>query len=458
MKGLILAAFALYGCAVVSAQTCASLYGQATSAFTGTSAPATTVTSKSTTTTTTTTIKSSATTTTTSIKTTTISSSKSTTTTVPSPSPVKTSTTTSTTVTSPSPSATSSVTCPDNAPSTDYTCVQQASWGKCNETWMIGFCAYSCGRCPKSNDGVFNIPTTPIDTLADSATKNLYKKFVNTFGKYIISGQSETSWDYGKEGADIDYVYQQTGKYPVVRLFDLMDHYPGHPDNNAIARMKQWYADGGVVQLQWHWRAPIGVREFYSDKSSFDASKAVQSGTAENIALLADLDYAIQALKDIGVPMLWRPFHEGHGTWFWWGSKGPTVLKQLWQIMFDRIKAANVHNLIWVANFNTCTDCYPSIDYFDIISNDKYGGKTDYASHAYEFVTMANMVSNKRIIAMSENDGIPDPDSCKSENAMWSYFATWNTEYIRGIDTTYLKKVYNHALVITRDEWAGVGN
>ena len=39
------------------------------------------------------------------------------------------------------------VLCQDNPPDSSFTCEQQASWGKCGETWMQGFCDYSCGRC-----------------------------------------------------------------------------------------------------------------------------------------------------------------------------------------------------------------------------------------------------------------------------------------------------------------------
>ncbi|WP_437811246.1 hypothetical protein [Sorangium sp. So ce1078] len=38
-------------------------------------------------------------------------------------------------------------TCADTPPSSQYTCAQQASWGKCNESWMQGFCNDTCGRC-----------------------------------------------------------------------------------------------------------------------------------------------------------------------------------------------------------------------------------------------------------------------------------------------------------------------
>ncbi|MFC1643033.1 endo-1,4-beta-glucanase [Myxococcota bacterium] len=38
--------------------------------------------------------------------------------------------------------------CDDVYPYEDgYTCEEQASWGKCDESWLLGYCDYSCGRC-----------------------------------------------------------------------------------------------------------------------------------------------------------------------------------------------------------------------------------------------------------------------------------------------------------------------
>ncbi len=37
--------------------------------------------------------------------------------------------------------------CTDIPPNRWHTCWQQASWGRCNEWWMQGFCNKSCGRC-----------------------------------------------------------------------------------------------------------------------------------------------------------------------------------------------------------------------------------------------------------------------------------------------------------------------
>jgi len=43
--------------------------------------------------------------------------------------------------------------CTDIPPNNTYTCVQQAGWGKCKESWMRGFCLKSCNRCTTGGGG-----------------------------------------------------------------------------------------------------------------------------------------------------------------------------------------------------------------------------------------------------------------------------------------------------------------
>ena len=47
---------------------------------------------------------------------------------------------------------------------------------------------------------------------------------------------------------------------------------------------------------------------------------------------------------------------------------------------------------------------------------------------------------------------LPNPDKCFKDGAMWSWWMEWHTEHIRKVDSVYLKQVYGHELIITRDE------
>jgi mannan endo-1,4-beta-mannosidase len=89
----------------------------------------------------------------------------------------------------------------------------------------------------------------------------------------------------------------------------------------------------------------------------------------------------LQQLKDAGVVVLWRPFHEMNGDWFWWGKKtGDDGYKKLYRMLYDRlVNFHHLNNLIWVYNCNELNDnvdpyekYYPGNDVVDILATDVY--------------------------------------------------------------------------------------
>jgi mannan endo-1,4-beta-mannosidase len=81
------------------------------------------------------------------------------------------------------------------------------------------------------------------------------------------------------------------------------------------------------------------------------------------------------------IPLLFRPFHELTGTWFWWckNTCTPDEFKTLWRFTIDYLRnTKKLHNLIIVysvADFNSKADFlerYPGDDYVDIIGFDNY--------------------------------------------------------------------------------------
>jgi mannan endo-1,4-beta-mannosidase len=50
----------------------------------------------------------------------------------------------------------------------------------------------------------------------------------------------------------------------------------------------------------------------------------LSNGTAKNKIRLAQLDAMAEHLRRLqarGVPVIWHPFHEANGGWFWWGQQ-----------------------------------------------------------------------------------------------------------------------------------------
>lgn len=307
-----------------------------------------------------------------------------------------------------------------------------------------------------------------IDAQANQSTKDLYSFLRCTYGKVILSGHTS---DY------YNSVSPDANKKPVVRAFDFQHYTVGYPylwDNTINGHKFGWEDDGstqnainwynstgkkGIVSFQWHWHSPSGgnvsTNTFYTNQTSFDASKAVQTGTAEYTAILRDIDSIATQLKKLqtaGVPVLFRPLHEAGGAWFWWGAKGSTVCKQLWDIVYNRINGYhNIHNLIWVWSTPE-SDWYPGNSKVDIIGYDSYPGAFQYTAQSGVFSQLYTIVNGQKIIAMTENGPIPTIDDCFSQDAPWAYFLTWSDMYSTQNSTQQVSNAFNHTKVITLDE------
>lgn len=227
-----------------------------------------------------------------------------------------------------------------------------------------------------------------------------------------------------------------------------------------------WHHYGGIVTFVWHWNAPKDLidepgkewwRGFYTEATTFDLAYALMNKESEDYQLLIrDIDVIFEHLKrlqDENIPVLWRPLHEAEGGWFWWGAKGPNPAKELWKIMYDRM--TNYHqlnNLIWVWN-SVDPAWYPGDEYVDIVSYDSYPGAYNYTPVSDYYEGLLQLVDDKKLIALTENGPIPDPDLLIHYHAHWSWFCTWSGEVLReqtSID--HLKKVYNHDYVLVLDD------
>jgi mannan endo-1,4-beta-mannosidase len=310
---------------------------------------------------------------------------------------------------------------------------------------------------------VYNISHNLVDPDANAPAVALYSFLKENFGKKIISGQTDSNFDI---------LVNTTGQIPMLKASDFQHYTAGYPylwqngghtfgwdDNGNTESMIDWYnktGKKGIVSFQWHWHSPFGgqagTNTFYSDKTTFDVSKAVQTGTAENIAILKDIDSIATQLKKLqnaGVPVLWRPLHEAGGAWFWWGAKGPDACKQLYNIVFDRLKNYHgLHNLVWVWSSPEAS-WYPGNDKVDIIGYDSYPGEFNYGIQKTIFDQLFKIVNGEKLIAMSENGPIPNPDDCLLMDAAWSYFMSWSDLVIAQNEGPHLLDVFYDKDVLT---------
>lgn len=283
---------------------------------------------------------------------------------------------------------------------------------------------------------------------------NVYNFLKDSYRKVCITGQQESTW---KESADyeVDYILEHTGKLPAIRGFDFMDeNFEG-----VVSRALDWYGQGGIVTICWH--TGIDFESGYNEslKDTLDWEKALTPGTPEYTSLIKGMDKAVpylQQLEEAGVPVLWRPFHEMDGTWFWWSKGGADNFVKLWQLMYSRYTDYwELNNLIWVLGYSgngvDMASWYPGDSYVDLVGADSYNPG---ANHTL-FEEVRKVAPDGMPIVYHECGAIPTQQQLEEKNTTWTYFMTWHTEYLtddRYNPTDRLNEIYNSEYFITLDE------
>lgn len=308
-------------------------------------------------------------------------------------------------------------------------------------------------------------------TVNPNATENA-KKLLNylseTAGKSIITGQHTQT----NPMEEIDYIRSKTGKEPLLRGFEMLAYSPNinyqdaseecltevYENRNTMETALHWAKESqGIVTLSFHWFSPIGGHDksFYAKNTDFDASKILIDGTTERTAFYHDMDVIAVELKkfqDADIPVLWRPFHESDGDWFWWGTKGPKVAKELYQLMFDYYtKEYHLDNLLWVWNCRLA-EGYPGDEYVDVISVDIYLEKYAKTDYQEEYNKLIEATTRNKVAALAEVGYIPDIEMLEQSHAPWAYYMTWSKEFCIGEQynkVDQLRSMYHSSYAIT---------
>jgi len=300
---------------------------------------------------------------------------------------------------------------------------------------------------------LLNIPVINRKLSAPNPSREaqaLYKYLLDIYGKKILSGQMWVPWGYD----ELEYLQEKTGKQPALRGIDFI-----HQNSNEaeVKHAIDWWNSGGIPTIMWHWGGP-GIGEGYENsKKDVDIDKCFVEGTKEYTAFWAELKTKadlLEKLRDANVPILWRPYHELNGHWFWYGKQGPERFKKLWVTMYNYfVHERKLNNLICVLCY-TCSpygNWFPGNEYVDIAGADSY----DFGDspHLEMYTGVQEIVKGNPMPICYHECGVPpDPDGCLDKNAMWLWWMEWHTDHLEDIDEEYLKRLYNHELILTKDE------
>jgi mannan endo-1,4-beta-mannosidase len=215
---------------------------------------------------------------------------------------------------------------------------------------------------------------------------------VSTKAALKISGKTPviygTDWGFSKEGdKDSAYVRQAT-----------------------VEELKKQYARGSIIAITWHAvrpteDEPVTFRKSVQGKlTDAEFEELITPGTVLYKRWCAQVDVIAGLLKQLGdahVPVLFRPYHEMNGNWFWWGGRrGERGTKAIYRQLWDRF--VNVHklnNLIWVWNVDQPSlpdrqfvDFFPGQQYVDVLSLD------DYSVFQQRFYDELNALSDGKVV------------------------------------------------------------
>ncbi|MBC7653839.1 MAG: beta-mannosidase [Oligoflexus sp.] len=232
------------------------------------------------------------------------------------------------------------------------------------------------------------------DDKATKETKNLYKNLQKLMTKGIMFGhQDDLAYGVNWKTSDIikSDINDIVKDYPAVFGWDIgqiehksKNNIDGVPFDKMKDYIKWVYDNGGINTIGWHVDNPLTL------KHAWDNTRTVNSvlpGGAKNKLYKKWMRNAAKYMKHLKgsdgkhIPLIFRPYHELNGGWFWWGKDSTSTQEyiDLYRYTVDYFKnKKHLHNLIYVYNTNTFSNAdefmknYPGDDVIDIVSFDNY--------------------------------------------------------------------------------------
>jgi mannan endo-1,4-beta-mannosidase len=311
---------------------------------------------------------------------------------------------------------------------------------------------------------------SPSDKKATRETVELYRSLYRLKEKGIMYGHQDDlmygyTWWYEKDRSDTkDF----TGDYPAVTGFELGHLELGDErslDSVSFTQIREQiraqYKRGGVITLSWHLNNPLTMNEPATgrqhgtawDVSSKEVVASILPGGINhnlfNVWLNRLSEFLVSLKDDSGkpIPVIFRPYHEHSGSFFWWGNNLCTDEQYiaLWRYTVEFLRHNKVHNILYAYNTDRVTSLkqymsgYPGDDIIDMLSIDMYDRGQQFGAeldNALSFVT-AEAAKRNKLTALSETGprrGMQDWWSAVLmpviSKYQISYVLTWRNAYM----------------------------
>lgn len=281
-----------------------------------------------------------------------------------------------------------------------------------------------------------NVKNYMVDKNASTETVALFYNLRNLGKTKIIIGQQDAFNSFYQNSGSSD-IKKTTGNDPSILGSDFMfitdkdnpnNNWYVQQENKIIQDTKDAYAKGMINTFCWHLREPYNEKSFYSadmtSEQRTDAFKSLLPGGKFNDwykKKLVKVASVVSNLKDTNgkqIPIIFRPFHEFDGNWFWWGANYCTAEEYIsvYRFTVNYLRdTKNVHNILFAFSpdnsYTTPSSYlsrYPGDDYVDILGMDNYG---DFDNKGTSGASLANSklklisdlaISKNKIAALTE--------------------------------------------------------
>lgn len=328
---------------------------------------------------------------------------------------------------------------------------------------ILTFFAYAattgCAREERSPDP--GQATHLVDPQATDETKALFDNLDQLRNEHVLFGHQDAlaygvHW-VGEPGRSD--VHDITGSHPAVYGWELGHIELGHEENLdgvSFSDMQNWiregYQRGGVITISWHPDNPV------TGESAWDASPAVPAvlpGGEQHERFLTWMDRLAEFLEGLQtengemIPVIFRPWHEMNGSWFWWGRElcSPEEFHEFWRFTVEYLRdEKGLRHLFYAYSTDRFEDeeeyleRYPGDEYVDIMGYDDYGSiesaetRDDFVRQLETVVRLSEARNKIPVLSESGYNTIPDET--------W-----WTDVYLAGINDNNTTRRIAFALV-----------
>ncbi|MGE5498956.1 MAG: glycosyl hydrolase [Syntrophothermus sp.] len=282
-----------------------------------------------------------------------------------------------------------------------------------------------------------NGPTVGItDPLATKETRHLYLNLMNLTKRALLFGMQDVTgygvgWTGDDDRSDIKSV---VGDYPALYSEDINTIERNGELERQRYRIVSAYNRGGVTTFVWHQNDPQNRGFYNTDVNNERIVAQLLPGGASHeyyktkLRNIASFMKSLRGKNGETIPVIFRPYHEHVGNWFWWGPAYTTTQEynSIWQFTVNYLRdSCNVHSALWaispsldlVNKTGQYFNVYPGDKYVDIFGADYYFGSTVSTTDKSTFLAnlkmlAGNAISRSKVVALTEvgQESLPTTD------------------------------------------------